>query len=86
MREWESKGCAECRFAWESGKPLPKLGAHPTEPTILYWCPACGAYWEESLRYADVISEEEARQRYLHSVFPDTRPKEVQCRNNSSHL
>ncbi len=70
MSRWEHKGCDACRRAWETGQPLPEVGVSIREHTSLHRCSVCGSYWERQERYADVIAEGEARQRYPQSFSP----------------
>jgi hypothetical protein len=64
--EWKDKGCSVCRGLWESGKHPPELAVNYDLHTRLHRCSECGTYWEQLERYADVISESEARKQ-----FPD---------------
>lgn len=61
---WNSKGCAICRQQWETGRPPPELAVNYKLHGRLHRCPACGTYWEQSERYADVLTEDAAKQRY----------------------
>ena len=60
-KKWEEQGCGDCRQAALVGLPAPlvRLG-HIGGGHFLYRCEKCGAYWEETLRYAHEISKEEA--------------------------
>ncbi len=64
MKEWNQKGCDVCRKAWETGQRLTELAVDQERHTTLYRCSACGAYWEESERYAEVIEEEMVSRLY----------------------
>jgi uncharacterized Zn finger protein len=59
--KWEDQGCESCRRAALNGLPAPlqKLG-HIGGGHLLYRCEKCGAYWEEGMRYAHEIPEEDA--------------------------
>ncbi len=72
MTEWESKGCAVCRQLWVTGQMPPELDVNLAEHASLHRCLACGTYWEQRERYADVVSEDEAKQRYSPTVFSET--------------
>lgn len=61
---WNSKGCATCREQWEAGRPPPELAVNYELHGRLHRCRSCGAYWEQSERYADVLTEDAAKQRY----------------------
>jgi hypothetical protein len=64
MTQWELKGCAVCRRAWETGQPPPEISVSRPTHTSLHKCEVCGSYWEQYERYADIILEDEARRRY----------------------
>lgn len=55
--------CKFCRNFWQSypkKRPYP-LSDNMCQQLALYKCNACGAYWEESLRFAKIVSEDEAK-------------------------
>jgi hypothetical protein len=64
MTPWEEKGCPVCRHQWETGLPPPEIGINYELHSQLHRCDACGTYWEQTERYADVISESKARELY----------------------
>lgn len=64
MGHWEDKGCAFCRRLWETGIQPSRLGISLTRNTYLHRCNVCRTYWEQYERYADVISNEDARNFY----------------------
>ncbi len=64
--KWEDKGCSLCRKLWESGKRPSELAINYDLHSRLHKCFACGAYWEQLERYANVINESDARK-----IFPD---------------
>ena len=66
------RGCEECRTAALRGmaQPLVKVATHKSGCAALYRCIKCGAWWEEQLREAHVISESEAQTEYS-SAFQD---------------
>ena len=64
--EWSSKGCEVCRGLWESGRRPPELAVNHRLHSRLHRCDACGTFWEQFERNADVISESEARR-----IYPD---------------
>lgn len=66
---WDRKGCAVFRGQWERGEQLPDLAVNIRLHSRLHRCPACGTYWEQHERHADVIDEDAARKHYL-TVFP----------------
>ncbi len=53
--------CVTCRHGWLTGKYLPMLAAIDQRHSLLHRCAACGAYWEQFERLADVVSEDDAR-------------------------
>jgi hypothetical protein len=61
---WSDKGCAMCRGQWESGQRPREIAVSVELHSRLHCCDACGAYWEQSERYADVVDEVEARKLY----------------------
>ena len=64
---WEQQGCVECRKSWEAsaGKELQPLGVSNYRHARLYQCKSCGAYWEETERYAHQISASEAKEFFV---------------------
>ncbi|HRX83870.1 MAG TPA: hypothetical protein P5572_02495 [Phycisphaerae bacterium] len=70
MHSWQQKGCTACRRAWETGQPPPEIAIDVKGHTALHRCAECGSYWEQHERYADVITEEAARQRYPNAFEP----------------
>ena len=66
VTQWEEKGCIVCRKLWESGKTPPEVAINYDLHSRLHKCSACGTYWEQLERYADVIDESEAKK-----LFPD---------------
>jgi hypothetical protein len=64
VTEWKKKGCDVCRNLWETGKRPPELAVSDVLHSRIHRCSSCGAFWEQLERYADVISEEEARRLY----------------------
>lgn len=64
MGKWEEKGCVVCRRQWESGVQPPRLGLSLARNAYLHQCQACGAYWEQFERYADIISKDDAKKIY----------------------
>ncbi|GAB1269259.1 hypothetical protein NBRC116493_25120 [Aurantivibrio infirmus] len=62
--QWELKGCGVCRALWESGQRPSELAVNLELHSRLHKCSACGAYWEQLERYADVIEEEQAKRMY----------------------
>lgn len=64
MRAWQSKGCAVCRRQWESAVQPPVVAVNVDLHARLHRCAACGAFWEQNERYADVVDEEYARANY----------------------
>lgn len=64
MTQWKEKGCDICRHQWESGQQPPELAINYVQHARLHRCSACGTYWEQNERYADVINEAEARKFY----------------------
>ena len=64
MTEWEKKGCSVCRKLWERGQTPHMLAESIEHHSRLYRCDVCNALWEEYERYADVVTEEDVRNRY----------------------
>lgn len=64
MGEWETKGCDVCRRMWETGMQPPRLGISLARNAYLHKCNVCGTYWEQCERYANVISNEDAKKFY----------------------
>jgi len=64
MNEWEKKGCFDCCRLWEKGQTPPLLFESIELHTKLYKCSICGTFWEEYERYADVVTGNEAKDRY----------------------
>ena len=61
---WHEKGCAVCRRQWETGHPPPGIAISYKRHSHLHRCDVCGTYWEQTERYADIISQSEARKLY----------------------
>ncbi len=64
MSDWNSKGCSRCRQLWLAGRQPPKLAVNDERHSFLHRCEDCGTYWEQFERYADVVSEDEAKAIY----------------------
>lgn len=64
MMPWKEKGCAFCRKMWETGEQPPRLGMSLARHTYLHQCEMCGSYWEQHERYADTITNEDAKDFY----------------------
>lgn len=64
MTQWESKGCAICRRQWAEGSPPPEIAVSQERRATLHQCKACGTFWEQFERYADVASPDDARRHY----------------------
>jgi hypothetical protein len=62
--QWQKKGCPVCRALWESGQHPPELAMSIVLHSRLHRCSSCAAFWEQSERYADIISEQQARALY----------------------
>lgn len=60
----QDPGCAVCRQLWASGQRPELLVLDLVLHTRLYRCAACGSYWEENERYANVIAEAAVRADY----------------------
>lgn len=65
MTSWQKKGCPVCRRQWETGQQPPRVAINRTLHSRLHRCDSCGTYWEQTERYADVISESQVR-----TLFP----------------
>ena len=68
--EWIHKGCEVCRGLWESGRRPPQIAVSHELHSRLHRCDTCGTFWEQHERYADVITEIEARR-----LYPDGFPR-----------
>jgi len=71
MRIWKEMGCPVCRRQWESGPSPPEIAVSIARQASLHRCNTCGAYWEETQRFATIIDEVEAR-----VWFPDAFAQE----------
>lgn len=67
-KPWEQQGCEECRKSWEvhAGRGLEALGVSVYRHARLFRCRSCGAYWEESERFAHEIEASEAKEFFAH--------------------
>lgn len=66
MNNLSKKGCAECEDFWQFSKvsrPY-ELKTNYERHSTLYRCSNCSAFWEESERYAVIISEQEVEKYY----------------------
>jgi len=64
ISSWDLKGCPACRDLWLTGRQPPKLAVNDERHSYLHRCDDCGTYWEQFERYADILSEDEARDIY----------------------
>lgn len=64
MMDWENDGCAHCRerWIWKSDEPQ-LLGTSMEFQAQVFRCGRCNSYWEETHRFARVITEREAFDR-----------------------
>jgi hypothetical protein len=64
--QMNSQGCEFCKNFWmKYPKKRPyRLADNLSQQIMLYQCKECGAYWEEDLRTARVITDEEALQHF----------------------
>lgn len=64
------EGCEACKRGAYSGAwpPPERVAVHEAGPTFLHKCEQCGTYWHFDLRFANPISEAEARRLY-HDYF-----------------
>ena len=71
MSGWESVGCPICRAAMivDVNDSLPVIVEIPW--LMLRRCQSCGAWWEENLRFMQVISEAKAREQFPDAFAPD---------------
>lgn len=62
----ELKGCNECKDFWQfSNVKFPqKICSNDERQASLYRCPKCLLYWEESQRFAYILSNEELHEFY----------------------
>jgi hypothetical protein len=64
VQRWSDMGCAACRRQWESGSFPPKLDTSIQRHGHLHLCEVCGTYWEQCERFAEAISDTDARRWY----------------------
>lgn len=66
MSEEQLLGCEECRRgAYGASWPPPqRIAVREDGPTFLHRCEKCGTYWDFDLRFANPITEAEAKKRY----------------------
>lgn len=58
------RGCETCRRQWlVEGRLSDRLGAN-AGGAVLYRCDDCAAWWEETPRGTQVITDDEARESY----------------------
>ena len=62
----EGKGCNECKDFWQFSKvKMPKaICFNDSRQASLYKCPNCLSYWEESQRFAYILSGDELKKYY----------------------
>ena len=62
----KKKGCDQCKDFWQfSHVKIPELiDSNENRQTSLYRCLNCLSYWEESQRYAYILSDEELHKYY----------------------
>jgi hypothetical protein len=58
MKEFDDQGCEICRQQWLSGTHPRELFVCASEQVSFYQCDACGAYWEETNRYAAQVDQD----------------------------
>ncbi len=61
MTEFDDQGCKICRQQWLSGSHPRELFSCAPEHATFYQCDACGAYWEETERYAAQVTRDRVR-------------------------
>lgn len=65
--------------AWQKGAysgtwpPPARIAVHSDGPTFLHRCEICGTYWHFTLRFANPIAEDKARELYP-SAFDHVDP------------
>lgn len=59
-------GCNECKDFWQfSSVKIPeKICSNDDRQASLYKCLKCSSYWEESQRFAYILSDEELHKYY----------------------
>jgi len=64
-------GCERCREGAYGGTwpPPARIAVNPEGPAFLHRCEICGTYWDFDLRFADPITEMQARNLYP-AAFP----------------
>ena len=58
------RGCETCRRQWLVDGRLPDRRGANAGGAVLYRCEACQAWWEETPRGTQVITDDEARESY----------------------
>ena len=59
------KRCDTCKGGWSSMYPSPPVVSECMRThSKLHIFPVCGTYWEQMERYAHIIDERKARDRY----------------------
>ncbi|MCL4207976.1 MAG: hypothetical protein KJ000_36275 [Pirellulaceae bacterium] len=71
MTPWEAKGCPICRNKWLSGQQLTRIATNDETHSFLHKCDACGTYWQQFERYANVISKDEAQAIFGEAAVED---------------
>jgi hypothetical protein len=58
LMEFDEQGCDVCRQQWLSGSHPRELFTFAPGQVSFYQCDLCGAYWEETDRYAVQVDQE----------------------------
>lgn len=65
MPETNTNGCEQCHQAVLRGCAAPmKQVAQSEGPVFLYQCEKCSALWEETMRFAQLITEADAQRTF----------------------
>ena len=60
------KGCNQCKDFWQfsSAKMPHSICSNDDRQARLYQCPNCRSFWEESQRFAFILTEDELNEYY----------------------
>jgi hypothetical protein len=66
QEQWRQQGCDACRQSAlrGGGSSLVRVAVREDGPSFLHRCELCGTFWDLTIRFANPISEDEARRIY----------------------
>lgn len=69
------KGCNQCKDFWQfsNTKTPPSISANATRQARLYQCTNCLSFWEESQRFAYILTEDELNEFYPNCYNSDNK-------------